>query len=120
MSIIVALTLLSRGVPGSSEYHSGPQANGWQTNAGKCGALRKLVLWSLGHVLRGLDRRLLFDCVIGSVFACRLERVVGCDVCDWSGKHMTDSTARSIARSGQCRQLGVRCSTFMSFRTEAS
>ena len=73
-----------------------------------------------GDVLMGAKRRLLFDCVIGSVFACRLECVVGRDGFDRSGKHLMESTARSMPRSGQCRKLGFCCSTLRILDTEAS
>jgi hypothetical protein len=92
----------------------------WLLALGKCGALEKLVLWSLGHVLRGPDRRSLFGWVMGSVFAGRLEPVVGRDGFDRRGKHLMDSTARSMPRSGQWRKVGFCCSTLRIFDTEAS
>lgn len=73
-----------------------------------------------GRRLTGAVGRLLFDRMLGPVFACRQARVVGRDGFDGSGKHLTDSTARSMPRSGQCRKSGFGCSTLIIFDTEAS
>jgi hypothetical protein len=48
------------------------------------------MVYALGDVLMGAERRPRFGCAMGSVFACRLEGVVGRDIGDRSGKHLTD------------------------------